>query len=265
MGLQGAGQRKDVTHVVVDDEDPLSAQDGPTLGVGTCLGFAGLVRGLPAVLVRAVGRFRGLEHRHGGQRFLFVADTGECLDGVVEVLVGDHEVVVVGADLGARFDVDGRGGFQHRHRTHVRSRVGALPHFVGQTDRQQERERRSLAGNTLHPDLTPEKPGEVPADGKPQSGAAETTGGTPITLVEGLEDHLELVLGDPDTGVGDGEGDDLLVLHEHVEVGILQRPRGLYEQAHLPLRRELHGVGQQVAQNLLQTLFVGPQGSGDVG
>ncbi len=82
--------------------------------------------------------------------------------------------------------------------------------------------------------------------------------------MEGLEDHLELVLGYADPGVRDGEGDDLLVLHEHVEVGVLQRPGRFDEQPYLALRGELDRVGEQVAQDLLEPLFVGPQGLGDV-
>ena len=58
-----------------------------------------------------------------------------------------------------------------------------------------------MAGPAVGPDLAAEHPGDVPADGQPEPGAAVPAAGGPVGLPERVEDEPELVFRDADAGV----------------------------------------------------------------
>ena len=131
--------------------------------------------------------------------------------------------------------------------------------------RQVERERAPLPDRALGVDLAAEQAGDLPADGQPETGAAEAPGGGAVGLLEGLEDEAQLVLRHADAGVGHGERDHLGRLLQRVvqEAGALGS--GADRQPDLSALGELEGVGQQVAEHLLEALLVGEQGRGHAG
>src|SRR5438094_342144 len=113
-------------------------------------------------------------------------------------------------------------------------------------------------------DLAAEEAGDLAADRQTEPRAAVASCGRAVGLLEGLEDQSQLVLGHADAGVGDGEGDDVVgvlqgVVHE-ADAG-----RGAGDaQRHPPSLGELEGVGQQVAEDLLQPLLISEDGAGHV-
>src|SRR5579875_3779858 len=117
-----------------------------------------------------------------------------------------------------------------------------------------EGERAAVTWTARGLDLPAEQPGDVPADRKAEPGAAVTPAGGPVGLLEGLEDEALLVLGDADPGVGDGERDHFALVPQRAgERDVLG---GRDAQPHASLGGELHGVGQQIAQDLLEPLLV---------
>ena len=73
---------------------------------------------------------------------------------------------------------------------------------------QQEGERSTPSPSVLvHPDLAAEQARDLAADRQPEARAAVAAARRAVGLLEGLEDQPQLVLGDADAGVGDGEGD----------------------------------------------------------
>src|SRR5262249_61135379 len=78
------------------------------------------------------------------------------------------------------------------------------------------REARALPRRGLDMDLSAEQPGDLARDGQSGAGPAVAPGRRAVRLLEGLEDELQLVVGDPDAGVGHLEADDLLGLAERL-------------------------------------------------
>src|SRR5690606_40739516 len=74
--------------------------------------------------------------------------------------------------------------------------------------REVERERAALARRALEVDLAAEEAGDLAGDREAEAGAAVVPRHRAVGLLEGLEDHLLLVLGDPDAGVPHREPDD---------------------------------------------------------
>ena len=130
----------------------------------------------------------------------------------------------------------------------------------GVEQRQVEREGAALTGLADQANLAPQQRGQLAADGQAQPGAAELAAGAGVGLLEGLEHQSLLVGRDADAGVGDGKSDDGPATAEHRVLGAPALARTLHAQAHLPRRRELEGVGQQVAQDLLQPRAVAADG-----
>src|SRR3954471_5360075 len=98
----------------------------------------------------------------------------------------------------------------------ARSRSASLPpHFSRGSDRahvgkrQQKRKRAALARLAMELEPAAEQPRELPANGKPEAGAAVLPARRPIGLLERLEDHVLLVRRNTDAGVFDGEGDEI--------------------------------------------------------
>ena len=60
--------------------------------------------------------------------------------------------------------------------------------LYGSFERQGHGEARSLARGAFHGDVTAERTGELPADGEPQSGAAELARRAVVHLTERFED-----------------------------------------------------------------------------
>ena len=66
-----------------------------------------------------------------------------------------------------------------------------------------EMEMAALAGMAFDPDASIHERDQLAADGEPEAGAAVGARGGVVGLGDGLEKGIELVLGDPDAGVGD--------------------------------------------------------------
>ena len=129
---------------------------------------------------------------------------------------------------------------------------------------QVQRERAPLARRRDDPDLAAEEARDLPADRKPEPGAAVAAAGRPVRLLEGLEDDAQLVLGDPDPRVDDREGDDGLGGREALarEADVVSRDADL--EPHRALVGELDRVREQVLQDLLEPLLVGDDRRRDV-
>src|SRR6185437_3042339 len=130
--------------------------------------------------------------------------------------------------------------------------------------RQVEGEDRAAPERGTHGDVAAEQVRDLPADGKAESGAAVLAADRAVRLLEGLEDDAQLLLGDADPGVRDGERDrslrrggraGLALDHGAERDGVLHGD----PQFDRALLGELHRVGQQVAQDLLEPLLVGVQ------
>jgi len=117
----------------------------------------------------------------------------------------------------------------------------------------------------VHPDLAAEQPGDLPADGEAQPRAAVLPARPGVGLLERLEDHLQLVVGDADARVGDRERQHPAGAAEHRVVGGPAAGGGLDPHQHLALFGELERVRQQVPQDLLEPLRVGRDGPGQTG
>src|SRR5258706_14895415 len=74
--------------------------------------------------------------------------------------------------------------------------------------RQIESELRARAFLARHANLAAEEPGNLAADRKTEACAAELARRRRIGLLECLENDPLLLVGNPDTGIGNGEGDD---------------------------------------------------------
>ena len=102
---------------------------------------------------------------------------------------------------------------------------------------------------------------QLAADGEAQAGAAVLARRAGVGLLEGFEDDPLLLGGNADAGVGDRELDHLLGLRQHRVIGRPAEHRRPDVQAHAALRRELHGVRQQVLDDLHEALGVGDHGA----
>src|SRR4030095_2181784 len=110
------------------------------------------------------------------------------------------------------------------------------------SERQRERERRALADLTLHPDPTAVQLDELARQGEPEPGALCLLLGAP-DLPELLEHRVLVLGGDADAGV------------DHRYFSFLLAPRGV-DIYPAPVGGELHGVGQQVEQDLFSLALV---------
>ncbi|GJE73411.1 hypothetical protein CHKEEEPN_4976 [Methylorubrum podarium] len=107
----------------------------------------------------------------------------------------------------------------------------------------------------LDNDLAAQQARDLAADREAEARAAVLAARGSVGLLERLEDDPLLVLGDADPGIGDGHGDPL---------GPGAQGRALRRtdpERDASLLGELEGVGEKVAQDLLQALRVRPQGA----
>ena len=112
--------------------------------------------------------------------------------------------------------------------------------------RQADREGRARAEGALDPDRAAHALDEGAGDGEAEAGAAELARGRFVGLGEALEQPADLLLGQADAGVGDGEA-------HPVGPGLPEAPHG---QNDVPVLRELGGVADQVDQRLAQLQLV---------
>ena len=84
-------------------------------------------------------------------------------------------------------------------------RAGGFGRVLDEDVRQVERERAALAGRRLDVDLAAEQARDLAADREAEPGAAVAAARRPVRLLERLEDHPQLVGGDPDARVHDRE------------------------------------------------------------
>ena len=138
---------------------------------------------------------------------------------------------------------------RHRARGRTRRKTGraaAAPHHFPARidDRQREGEGTAAGRRALDGDVAAEQAREIPRDGKSEPGAAVLPVRAAVGLPERFEDDSELVRRHADPRVAD---------RERYRPGVA----GKHPQGHLPLRRELEGVRQQVLENLPEALRVG--------
>src|SRR5262249_38872304 len=123
-----------------------------------------------------------------------------------------------------------------------RERFGAL-----HDPRQANGESRTLARLAFHRNVAAHQAAEMPADSKPEAGAAVFAGGRGIRLREFLEQPPHLLFGHADAGIGNGNRDPVAT------IGLLwQRSDG--DSA---VFRELVGIAPQVEQRLPEPRLVG--------
>ena len=111
----------------------------------------------------------------------------------------------------------------------------------------------------------PRSDGELAADCQSQPGASVLARGARVGLLERLEDQPLLLGGHADARIFDGEGDDLRGLAQHRVIGAPARRGETDADLDVTLRRELDGVGEQVLEDLLETLGIAGQGARQVG
>ena len=197
----------------------------------------------------------------------FVARKTQEDAGVVRVVLDDEQRRVTLLDgVAIVLDVLVARDGQHRERPGQLGRRVAAPRAVGAgvVQRQVEGERAALSVDAGELDLTAEQDGQLAADGETEAGAAVFAGRAGVGLLKRLEDEPLLLRRDADAGVLDREGEDLRRVPEH---GMIEAPatrRKTDADIDVAGAGELHGVGQQVLQDLLQPLRVAAHGSRQV-
>ncbi|MNH11072.1 hypothetical protein D3C79_705780 [compost metagenome] len=116
---------------------------------------------------------------------------------------------------------------------------------------QDQTEYTALADTAVDTDPTAKQLRQITRDRQAQTGAAIAPIAGAIGLVEGPEDTLLLVGGDANAAVAHREN--------HTGAYLIAD-----RQADLAALGELHGIGQQIFEDLLQTLAVGIQGRRDL-
>ena len=215
-----------------------------------------------------LGKLQRLGAPHGDQRLHAGGVGGIDHDaGIVGVVLDDQQLLVVGVEVVTVVrHLDQALGQRDRRRRSVRLRGqahrGARARVHG---RQEEREGRADARGRAQRELAAEQGRELARDGEAEARAAVLAAGRGVGLLEGLEHDLLLLDRDADAGVGDLEGHDRARL---VERRVVRPPAGEGRsdaQAHAALGGELHGVRQQVLQDLQQALGVRDDRAGEVG
>ena len=154
-------------------------------------------------------------------------------------LLGDHR-----GKVGVVLD-DQHGRATARTQRRGIGRIVLAPGRLQGQHRQTHDEARALPRSTLQADLPAQYLDQLASDGQPQPGTAKAPAGGAVDLLEGLEDALMLRWVDADAAVANDELQGLALL--------VQRHRRVADgQLHLAMLGELEGVGQQVAQDLLQ-------------
>src|SRR5205823_8232119 len=111
----------------------------------------------------------------------------------------------------------------------------------------------AASGRAAQLDLSAEQTGQLAADRKAETRAAEPAIGAGIGLLKSLEDDLLFFRRDADTGVGNLEGDDCRRFLQH---RVLRAPAAggrMDAQLDPALLAVFEGVRQQVVENLLQS------------
>lgn len=113
-----------------------------------------------------------------------------------------------------------------------------------------------LARRDFEPDVAPHKICEALHDREPESGTTEASGGRDVGLRERRDDVSLDFRGDADARVPNAEVQ-------------LQSPVGQWERAgtcfHLPMTRKLHGVRQQLREDLIDARAIADRGIRNVG
>src|SRR5690606_18197717 len=154
-------------------------------------------------------------------------------------LLGDHR-----GEVGVVLD-DQHGRAAAAALWRRRQRVLGRPRRLQGRHRQAHDEARALPRCALQGDVAAQHLDQLAGDGQPQAGAAEAPTGGAVDLLEGLEDPLVLGRVDADAAVADDELQGLALLVQGYR-------RAVYGQLHFAVLGELEGIGQQVAQDLLQ-------------
>src|SRR5690606_9930994 len=99
----------------------------------------------------------------------------------------------------------------------------------------------------LDPEVTSHEVHEPLGDRQAQASPAELGWHRPVRLLKGIEDQVELVVGNADARIGDDEFDHILACRGAGGLVHLDR------EAHLTILRELDSVSDQVQYDLSQT------------
>ncbi len=152
----------------------------------------------------------------------------------------------------------GRGGRgQPRRDGGKELRAGRFGRVLDEDVRQVERERAAFAGGRLDMDLAAEQARDLAADRQAEPRAAIAAARRPVRLLERLEDHAQLVRGDPDARVHDREPDHVGGVREGLAGELATRRRLGDPEDDSARLGELERVREQVLQDLLEPLLVG--------
>src|SRR5262245_34146109 len=110
---------------------------------------------------------------------------------------------------------------------------------------QSEMEGRALVLTALRPDASAVELDEFLADRQPEARASGAAGDRIVELLKRLEQPRQVVLADPDPGVGDAQPDRVRVCDD--------------ADQHPALRGELDRVREQIQQDLLDLRAIGRQ------
>ena len=122
--------------------------------------------------------------------------------------------------------------------------------------RQEEGERAALSMNAGQFDFAAKQNSQLAADGQAEARTTVFAGSTRIGLLESLKNQPLLLRRDANAGVCDGERYHLA---GNTEYRVIRSPSLIGNgdaNVHLAMSRELDGVGEQILENLLQTLGV---------
>ena len=171
--------------------------------------------------------------------------------------------VVHHVGLGHRLFLVGSGGGWRggRFRSAVRAGLGLFSMIVALG--QDQGEGRALVLAALQADLPAQELGQFAGDGQAQARAAVFAAGAAVGLPEGFENGALLFLGNADAHVLHGDADGLVCgCDAFGQIHIGAWPEN--GEGHCALVRELEGVREQVAQDLLQSVRVREQAARQV-
>ena len=244
--ILGAGVRLELLHhlpaVDAGQADIENNGAGPVAARVLQTGFTVMADvALQAVIRRQVHQYVGelavvLHHQHG----LF-ADHVTLVARFLQRLTGGGVRLGVGADV---------------HRFRRRRPVLRLLALPGMALGQVEHEGGAGAGAVaVQADFAAQQARQLPRDGEPQAGAAVFAAGGAVGLLEGFEDELLLVLGNAHAGVGDREFKRAGTVQTTGNALVLAG--ALDAQGHRAVVGEFERVGEQVLENLFESLTVG--------
>ncbi len=130
----------------------------------------------------------------------------------------------------------------------------------GDSERQTEMEARPRTEPAFHVQASAHELDQSFGDRQPEAGSAVTPGSRGVCLRERFEDRFELVFGNPDSGVGDGEPDVRNIIRP-VREDALDVDTKMYFAAG---RSKFRRVAAEIKKNLAQPGFVADESLGHI-